>query len=117
VIDFDASFQGTEGHFAAFSGNRGNQRLFKISRLDSASRTFWGEAMKVFLLLARVVVTLVAAPFVLGVLFAQATCSQFSWFGHQCVGSDGDVWMLPFLYSPIGIPATVIAIALFMIHL
>jgi hypothetical protein len=48
-----------------------------------------------------------AAVFVLAVVSAQLSCSQIASIGHQCGGSDGIVWVLPFFFAPIGIPALV----------
>jgi hypothetical protein len=33
---------------------------------------------------------------------AQVNCSIIPSFERQCSGGDGDIWLLPFLYSPIG---------------
>ena len=53
-----------------------------------------------------------ATVFVLTIVSAQLTCSQIPSIGHQCHGSDGVVWVLPFFFAPIGIPALIAAIAI-----
>jgi hypothetical protein len=55
---------------------------------------------------------LAAGVFVLLITAAQQTCSLIPSIGHQCHGSDGDIWMLPFFFAPIGIPALIAAIAI-----
>ncbi|MDE2065454.1 MAG: hypothetical protein KGJ00_23870 [Bradyrhizobium sp.] len=53
---------------------------------------------------------LAAGFFVIVILAAQQTCSLIPSIGHQCNGPDGDVWMLPFFFAPIGIPALIATI-------
>jgi hypothetical protein len=38
---------------------------------------------------------------------AQWECSLFPWFGHQCHGPQGDVWIFAFFFSVVGIPCTI----------
>jgi hypothetical protein len=46
---------------------------------------------------------------------AQSTCSIFPSIGHQCHGPDGDIWMLPFFYGIIGLPALIASIVIVVI--
>jgi len=48
---------------------------------------------------------------------AQSTCSILPSIGHQCHGPDGDVWMLPFFFGIIGLPALIGSIILIVIAL
>jgi hypothetical protein len=50
---------------------------------------------------------MLAAVFVLLIVSAQLNCSQIASIGHQCYGPAGDVWMIPFFFAPIGIPALI----------
>jgi hypothetical protein len=60
----------------------------------------------------KVLCLIAAAVFVLTIVSAQLTCSPIASLGHQCHGADGDVWMLPFFFAPIGIPALIGSIAI-----
>lgn len=55
-----------------------------------------------------------AAVFWVMMLFAQSNCSIVPWFGKQCNGPEADVWMLPFMAAPLGIPATIYVIVRFV---
>ena len=44
----------------------------------------------------------IAACWLLLIAFAQFNCSIFPGFGHQCSRGEGDIWLLPFIYSPVG---------------
>jgi len=46
------------------------------------------------------------------IFLAEQTCSIFSSIGHQCHGPEGDVWMLPFFYAIIGLPALIASIVI-----
>jgi len=48
---------------------------------------------------------------------AQSTCSIVPSVGRQCHGPDGDVWMLPFFFGIIGLPALIASIILIVIAL
>jgi hypothetical protein len=62
----------------------------------------------------KILCVIVAAIFVFMIVAAQLECSQFKSIGHQCAGSDGDIWMMPFFFSLIGIPALIGSIAIFI---
>lgn len=62
----------------------------------------------------KVLCLIVAAVFVLMIVSAQLTCSIIPSIGNQCHGPDGDVWMPPFFFAPIGIPALIGSIAIFV---
>jgi hypothetical protein len=51
------------------------------------------------------------------IFVAQSTCSILPSIGHQCHGPEGDVWMLPFFYSIVGLPALVASIIIIVIAL
>jgi hypothetical protein len=46
------------------------------------------------------------------VVIAQRTCSIFPSIGHQCHGPEGDIWMPPFFYSLLGLPALIASIVI-----
>jgi hypothetical protein len=62
----------------------------------------------------KILCLVVTAIFVLLIVAAQLECSQFKSIGHQCAGPDGDIWMMPFFFSLIGIPALIGSIAIFI---
>jgi hypothetical protein len=57
----------------------------------------------------RIVIFLIAGGWLLTILYAQFTCSLFTWIGTQCHGDANLVWLYPFVTAIIGIPALVIA--------
>jgi hypothetical protein len=56
-----------------------------------------------------------AAVFVLTIASAQLECSVIPSISRQCHSSDGDVWMMPLFFAPIGIPALIATIAIFIL--
>jgi hypothetical protein len=44
------------------------------------------------------------------IVWAQSECSISHSFGNQCRNGEGDIWLLPFLYSPIGFRTVVASI-------
>jgi hypothetical protein len=44
----------------------------------------------------------IAAFWLLLIAFAQSNCSIFPGIGYQCSHGEGDIWLLPIMYSPIG---------------
>jgi hypothetical protein len=44
----------------------------------------------------------IAAVWLLLIAVAQLNCSIFPAIGHICSGGEGDIWLLPFMYAPIG---------------
>jgi hypothetical protein len=55
-----------------------------------------------------------AAVFLFVVVFAQFTCPLIAGFGTQCHDPRLDIWMLPFFFAPIGIPAVVASVKMLM---
>jgi hypothetical protein len=51
------------------------------------------------------------------ILAAQNTCSILPSIGHQCHGPDGDIWMLPFFFGLIGLPALIASIIIIVVAL
>jgi hypothetical protein len=51
------------------------------------------------------------------IVVSQGTCSILPSVGHQCHGPEGDVWMLPFFYGIIGLPALIASIIIIVIAL
>ena len=62
----------------------------------------------------RFVVYPIAALFVVIILWAQNSCSLIPSIGHQCNGPEGDAWMLPFMLAPVGIPALIYSVVLYL---
>lgn len=55
---------------------------------------------------------LVAALFVLTIVWAQLVCSLIPSIGRQCRGPELDTWMVPFFLAPFGVPALISSLAL-----
>ncbi len=55
---------------------------------------------------------IVAAVFVLTVVWAQLVCSLIPSIGRQCRGPELDAWMVPFFLAPFGVPALISSIAI-----
>jgi len=51
------------------------------------------------------------------IFVAQSTCSILPSTGHQCHGPEGDIWMLPFFYGIIGLPALLASLIIIVIAL
>ena len=49
------------------------------------------------------------------IVIAQQTCSILPSIGHQCHGPEGDIWMLPFFYGIIGLPALIASIIIIIL--
>ena len=47
---------------------------------------------------------------------AQVNCSIFPSFGRQCSHGEGDIWLLPFMYSPIGGIALLVWVAITLVR-
>jgi hypothetical protein len=63
----------------------------------------------------KILCVMVAAIYVLLIVAAELTCSIVPSIGNQCHGPDGDVWMAPFFLAPIGIPALIGSVVIFII--
>jgi hypothetical protein len=61
-------------------------------------------------LLVKAFCFLVSAAFIFTVVVAQLLCSQIPSVGHQCSTADGNVWMVPVLLAPIGVPALIASV-------
>jgi hypothetical protein len=70
--------------------------------------------LKAIAQIIKVLCVVITAIFILLIVAAQVQCSQFKSIGHQCAGQEGVAWMMPFFFSPIGIPALVGSIAIFI---
>ena len=51
------------------------------------------------------------------IVIAQRVCSIFPPIGHQCHGPEGDIWMLPFFYGILGLPALIASIIIIVMAL
>lgn len=58
--------------------------------------------MKLLILLCKIACFFCAALFLAMIAMANAACPML-----RCNGPEGDGWMLPFLFAPIGIPALI----------
>ena len=57
---------------------------------------------------------LLAGFFVFLIALAQLSCPVL--IGTQCSMGGGDIWMLPFFYAPIGIPAVIASIVILIVR-
>ena len=77
------------------------------TRMRSKSPIDVATAIATFIL--KVVCLAAAGYYMALIVIAQSECSLVSWFGRQCHGPEGDVWMGPFLGAPLGMPILIIA--------
>jgi hypothetical protein len=56
---------------------------------------------------------LLSLAWLASVVYALQTCSMFPQIiGHPCKAEEGDIWMGPFIYAAIGIPATFVSLSI-----
>jgi hypothetical protein len=71
--------------------------------------------MRVVGVVCLIAILIVGGLWCLVVLAAQAVCSIVPLIPPQCQNSDLDVWSLPFLTAPIGLPSFAVSVVVFVI--
>ena len=73
--------------------------------------------LRIVIIALKVICFALALGWLALIFIAQSTCSILPSVGHQCHGPEGDVWMLPFFYGIIGLPALIASIIIIVIAL
>ncbi len=63
-------------------------------------------------IICNAVFLIVAALFVVTIVWAQRECSLIPAIGTQCRGAEADAWMVPFFVAPFGVPALISSLAI-----
>ena len=73
--------------------------------------------LRIVIIALKVICFALALGWLALIFIAQSTCSILPSIGHQCHGPEGDIWMLPFFYGLLGLPALIASIIIIVIAL
>ena len=73
--------------------------------------------LRIVIIALKVICFALALGWLALIFIAQSACSILPSIGHQCLGPDGDIWMLPFFYRVLGLPALIASIIIIVIAL
>ena len=78
------------------------QMIIHVKTFELSSTILDNKHLTTVMRVLQVISGCIAACWLLLIAFAQFNCSIFPGFGHQCSRGEGDIWLLPFIYSPVG---------------
>jgi hypothetical protein len=73
------------------------------------------RAVRALGVVSLLLMMIVGALWLLAVLAAQVTCSLVPFILPQCQKSDLDVWGMPFLTAPVGLPCFLVSVVALVI--